>query len=55
VGWPIDRSSSVIKKISPKTYASHCVHDEASSRFSQFCERALKRKEKRLFWSIKEE
>jgi hypothetical protein len=25
VGWPIDRSSSVIKKVSPKTYGSHCV------------------------------
>jgi hypothetical protein len=26
VGWPIDRSSFVIKKNSPKTYGSHCVH-----------------------------
>jgi hypothetical protein len=55
VGWPTDRSISVIKKIGSKTYGSHCVHDEASSRFSQFCERALKKKEKRLFWSINEE
>jgi hypothetical protein len=26
VGWPIDRSSSVIKKTSPKTYGSQSVY-----------------------------
>jgi hypothetical protein len=30
VGWPIDRSSTVIKKISPKIYGSLCVHQSTA-------------------------
>jgi hypothetical protein len=26
VGWPIDRSSLLLKKINPKTYGSHCEY-----------------------------